>query len=550
MIYCYLPYTLSLHAPAVFRSVGGDRNGSRTLPFIPGAALRGAAAQGLGAPGKDAARVERFRKVIIDGTVRFLNAYPRAGERRTLPAPLSLQIDKESVADSAGEISAWDLAAFTEQSDEGEASWPGASLSKLAEPFISIGSAQPLRVAPPRGGRIHQQRDRARGRAWKEERNGHEVAYGAVFAYEYLDAGQEFDGLIQFQAEDQGACEGLIATVKDALGSRVLLGRSRRGGYGGDATISWGRVRDREVEGQGIVSTDLPSNVEFRALLTSACIIRDPHTGQIDPARLADEIEERLGGRAKVVARRWSFELVGGFNRKWSLELPQALACAAGSVLILRSIEPIPLADLLAIEHAGFGERTVEGLGRVVFLHSPARTLILRMPPQSSREAPTGAPPELVRFVEGRILDEAVERTIEREAERIAESAKSPPSTSLLGRLRTAMRADPPVALATLQAWLADEGPHRLRRPALEQLDRCRVGNERLTTWLREMSGGRSHQPLTTLLRLDTLAQRWHVVSEATAGEHWERRAPWLRARVIDSTFAALARRQRQRRQS
>lgn len=546
MICRYLPYTLSLRAPAVFSSLGGDRNSSRTLPFIPGTALRGATAFGLGGPGLDAQRREQFRTVILDGTVRFLNAYPRAGGRRTLPAPTSLRIDKDSAAGLADALGVWDLAAFTGEPGEDDTAWPEASLSALMEPFVSIGAAQPLRVDPARGGRIHQQRDRLHGRAWKEEREGSEVAHGAIFAYEFLDAGQEFDGLIQFYAKDQQTCDMLMATVKNVLGSQILLGRSRRAGYGGDATISWGRARDREVQGSGVISADLPSNTEFRALLTSPCITRDPDTGQIDPTRFADEIVEILGGRADVVRRRWNFELVGGFNRKWRLELPQALACAAGSVLVLRTKAPIPFDDLLDLEHAGLGERVVEGFGRVVFLDAPSQKLSLRIPPTPSPVAPKSSPSELVRFVEGRILDAAIERAVQEEAVRLAEHAKSPPSTSLLGRLRTATRAEPEVALRTLQAWLALEGPHRLKRTALEQLDRCRFGRgERLATWLREMSGGQDLQPLAEPLRLDALAQRWHVVSEATASEHWERRALWIRARLIDSTLAALARKQR-----
>lgn len=549
MIVRYVPYTLSLRSPAVLTSLCGDPNSSRTLPFIPGSTLRGATARGLGDPERDAGRMQTFRAVILDRRVRFLNAYPRAGERRALPAPVSLRLDKAGAAGPAGDVSAWDLAAFTGAPDTDETPWPEAALSPLSEPFVSLGAAQPCRVQPACGSRVHQQRDRSRGRAWKEERDGREEAHGAIFAFEFLEADQDFDGLVQVCGDNGSECDALIDTVKNALTEPVLLGRSRRGGYGGDAKLTWRATRDREVEGQGLVGGDLPVGATFRVLLTSPYVGRDPDSGQLDPAQLEAEVVRAFAGGVSSLRRRWRFELVGGFNRKWRLELPQALACAAGSVVVLKAEAPLSFAELLAVEHAGLGERRVEGFGRVLLLQAPVPRLTLRVPSPAARAAPTGEPPELVRFVEGRLLDATLERAIEQEVARLARTAKSSPSTSLLGRLRTAMRAEPRVALATLQTWMAQDGPHCLKRPAREQLERCRIGSgERLSVWLHKLADGQTDQPLVALLRLDALALRSHIVSEATAREHWTSRAPWIRARLIDGALAALARNERIRR--
>src|SRR5690606_18507107 len=158
------------------------------------------------------------------------------------------------------------------------------------------GAAQPLRVTPAMGSRIHQQRDRARGRAWKEERDGLEEAHGAIFAFEFLEADQEFAGLVQIRGEDSAACDELAEIVRNVLRGRILLGRSRRGGYGGDGTISWEDPRDRELYGQGVVNADLPAGTCFRALLTAPYVGRDPDTGQVDPSRVASDIVEAFKG--------------------------------------------------------------------------------------------------------------------------------------------------------------------------------------------------------------------------------------------------------------
>ncbi len=546
MIWRYLPYTLRLYAPAVLTAFRGNSNTSRSLPFIPGAAMRGAAARGLGNPGRDDDLLRSFRAVILDGNVRFLNAYPRAGGRRTLPTPVSMRIDKRGLVGPAGAVTVWDLAAFDGE-PSADAGWPAVSLSPVPEPFVSLTAAQPLRVQPSRGTRIHQQRDRSRGRAWKEEREGREEVHGAIFSFEYLDAGQEFDGLIQIRGADRTECDALTAAVKKALDNPILLGRSRRGGYGGNAQISWEAARDREVEGQGVVSADRPAGAFFRAVLTSPYVGRHPDTGQIDPSLVAREIVEAFRGRVEVVRRRWSFELTGGFNRKWRLEIPQALSCASGSVLVLRATARISLADLLAVEHVGLGERRIDGFGRVVFLDEPTQRLVFRVPAVvSGVQAPTGDPPAIVTFAERRMLDSAITRAIEEEAARMALSVQSPPSRALLGRLRNVMRAPPEAALDTLQAWLATEGPARLKRPAMDQLERCRVdGGQRLASWLRSMAGGRDSRSVEGLLRFDALAQRLHIHSETSARHHLLERVPWIRARLIDSTLAAIARRQR-----
>lgn len=548
MICRYLPYTLSLRAPAVLSSIEGDPNSLQTLPFIPGSAMRGAAARGLGDPGSDVDRTRTFRAMILDGNVRFLNAYPRVAGRRTLPTPTSLRIDKTDAVSALGEIEAWDLAAFDGDLDGNEEIWPLAPRSIVPEPFLSIGAAQPLRIRPSRGSRIHQQRDRSRGRAWKTERDGCEEAHGAIFAFEFLEAGQDFEGVIQILDEDSSVCDALAAQAVDALRGPLLLGRSRRGGYGGDAIISWGTIRNREVEGRGFVSTDLATGTVFRAFLASPYVGRDPETGQLDPSQLGTDLAESLGGRIEVVRRRWNFERAGGFNRKWRLELPQALACAAGSVLVLRTTAHIPLSDLLAVENTGLGERRAEGFGRAVFLETPAATQRLRtltvgvVPPP-----PTGVPPEVVRFAEGRILDAAVEQTIGQEAARLARSATQLPTPSALGRLRNAMRATPAVALETLRVWLAPDGTAPLKRPAMEQLEHCRLGDERkrLSDWLRALASENAGERVSRDLRLEALAQRSPIVSEATARKHLQQHSPAIRARFIERTLAALARKAR-----
>ena len=543
MIVRYLPFTLSLRAPAILNVVGGDPNSATTLSFIPGGAIRGALAARLGDPDSRAEIRSQFQILVLDGSVCCLNAYPLDdGGRRTLPALTSLRSSKE--ADRY-----LDLTAFE---GKDQATWPEDSLKVIRWQYVSLTSAQPVRMKAEVGSRIHHQRDRQRGRAWTEKRDGREFPHGAIFTYEYLQPGQTFAGMIQVLGSDESECEQRINQIQEILKGSIRLGRSRRAGYGGEAEIKWGSVQKREVSGEGVILKDLRPGDQFRVLLTSDCIVRDPRTGQIDPASLPELFQSRFGGRVTLQRIRWAFDLVGGFNQKWRLELPQARAIAAGSVLLFKAEATIPLDDLLALEHEGIGERRTEGFGRFTFLEAPVQEVRIRCARRSEAQKPSTTAPELVEFMERRLLQSAVSREIEQLALTVAGRASRIPSPSLLGRLRVPLRTQPAGALQTLAEWLGS-GDRALRRPAQDQLRRCRIdpgtGPFSLANWLSNLVGEHRWDRLKELLRLEPLAQRNHVVSEENALQQLMGMNQEIAVRLIDATLAALAK-QRKRKEA
>ncbi len=537
----YLPFTLSLRAPAILNVVGGDPNSAATLGYIPGGAIRGTLAGRLGDPESRKESRPLFQSLILDGSVCCLNAYPLDdGRRRTLPASTSLRSSKEADRHL-------DLAAFEGQD---QATWPEDSVTVFPWRYVSLTSAQPVGINAEIGSRIHHQRDRQRGRAWTETRNGREFPHGAIFTYEYLQPGQTFGGLIQVLAADEAECGQRINQIQEILKGPIRLGRSRRAGYGGEAEINWGSVQQREVSGEGVISKDLQPGDLFRLLLTSDCIVRDPRTGQIDPASLPELLRSRFGGRVTLCRLRWAFDLAGGFNQKWRMELPQARTVAAGSVLLLRAEERIPIDDLQALEHEGIGERRTEGFGRFTFLEVPVQQVKILRAAKSQVQKPSSTAPELVAFIERRLLQSAVSREIEQLALTVAGRASRIPSPSLLGRLRVPLRAQPAGALQTLAEWLGS-GDCALRRPAQDQLRRCRIdpgtGPLSLATWLKDLVGDNRWDRLREWLRLEPLAQRNHVISEDGSIQQLMRMSDEVAVRLIDATLAALAKQKKRK---
>jgi CRISPR-associated protein Csx10 len=545
MICRYFPCTIELQAPALFTAFGDELNSSRTLSFIPGSALRGWVAQCIGDPERQPEHAQLFHRLILDGSVRYLNAYPLAGGRRTLPTPVSFRVDKNALLDSSGAIKVWDLAAFSGEADvaNGETAWPLTDLQPLPEGFVSLGGAQPLRIEPRRASRIHQQRDRSRGRAWKDDQG---VAHGSLFVYESLEPDQKFQGLLLLRAGTEQECHVLAEQIKACFRPPGLLGRSQRAGYGGNVHIQWHSATTREIEGQDVIAADLDPGAAFRLLTTSSYIGRDAQNGQIDPRTLLEEVENAFSGRVAILRKRWTFETVGGFNRKWRLEIPQALAVAPGSTLVLKALRPIPLSDICAIEHDGLGERKTEGFGRILFLEEPTEEpVVLRRDRLIAEEVSLLGPiPDVVTFAEHRFIKQELSRAIAVESARLARSARNVPTASLLGRLRAPLRAAPELALNILSQWLSPEGPATLRRPALDQLERCRLdGGRSLASWLRELANEqRGDHLVSQILRFPMIAQRYHVATEATAGDALNSYCIWAKARIIDGLLAALAR--------
>lgn len=576
----FLPYTLTLRAPAIAGALSGDPNTAATQPFIPGGTIRGVVAARLIAEGATV-EGEVFRDLVLTGAVRYLNAYPEIDGRRAMPTPQSWRSEKAQLH------RVWDLAPFdgrvTEDDDPEDfpERWPGEPLVSVGVPFTTPSCTGGARsVAAPRiDARLHQQRDRVKGRPWTEQLDGREVPQGAIFAYEYLEPGQVFRGLVQVHLRAATPADvGRLGELQERYAERVralldarsiLVGRSRRAGYGGDAQIRFDTTAaDAEyVDVSGALTGALEPGQRFRMLLVSSYVGRDPATGQLDPGALTHELRQR-GLEVAVERRCWSFETVGSFNKKWRLEVPQATAVSPGSVVVLRAMKPLPLVLLRRIEAEGLGERRIEGFGRVSFLRhdeelSPftvRRDEDVRGSPEPAEadRAIDGPTADQLAFVERRIVLGAARREVDRVAADIVRRAKRLPTTSLLGRIRTLLR---PVrdehaarrALSHLRTWCNDGGDNALKPEARKKLRVCRIGNSTLLDWLRAFAESDGDSSMWCRLvetagapaTLSSLAQRHHLTSTDAAEEVLDSHVAELAVHLIDGVLAGMARQNR-----
>jgi len=543
MIYRYLPYRLTLDSPVVISTLGGDPNSSGCLPYIPGSVMRGAIAGRLGDPFKGEIPQQEFRDLILGGKVRWLNAYPAHGKRRALPVPLSLRKSKNPVGDDGKTL---DLAAYAK-----DGQWPEEQVVSIGSAFLNLGASRLSLVRPRMMMRLHHRRDRAKGRAWKDKKG---QTHGVMFTFESLAEGQEFIGMVQVRGASDEECNELAKRIREQIGEIVLIGRSKKAGYGGNARIVWLDEQEKEATGTGFkgmrfLSDSVPKGSFFRLLFVSDAVFRDPCTGQVDPGVLDRTIAACFQNQVEVKATFVRTGLAGGFNRKWRLEVPQVRTVAAGSVVLLKAEDDIPKDLVDRIAHEGVGERKAEGFGRVVLLDNPVKVLHIGEAEEehgSKPPKPEGNSPELVAFIEQRILDERLSERITDTAHDVASSAQGIPSNSLLGRLRTPLRKAPEAGLEDLRAWLSSDNENeRLKKPAMEQLEKCKVrangsskNLENLKEWLVHVL---EEEDLIGRFNAEALIQKYHIVSEESARRHLVDKSAELKARFIDAVLSALA---------
>ncbi len=488
----YLRYQLTLRAPLLVTRHDGDPNSARTASYLPGSAIRGAVAAALLRRGEDAGGA-RFRRLVLDGGVRYLHCYLEVDGGRGVPVPLSWRPEKHG---DEGRLH--DLAAVGSLCD-----WPKVPLAAAPRGVVRIDAAELVRDEVRTDARLHHQRDRRAGRPGASANQDGEPA-GAVFVLEALSPGQRLRGVIAVDEEP----ERTLGELRELLVDGARFGRSRRAGYGGDVVVRWDDdAADRELaDGGRLLEGGLAEGDLATILLTSEYLGRDPRTGQHDPGQLIEELERRLPGAAEV-RRCWAATELGGYNRRWGMPLPKAPVLAAGSVVVVEARAPISEEALSALEHRGLGERRGDGFGRVALLRAPSAVVGVGRPGREAPQAPAAAVPEAGRLLERRLAWAAVEREATTLAARVVAGAERLPLPSLLARLQAPLRAGAD-GLPVLREWLGDgQGGGTLRAPARRQLDRCRVR-------LEQRDGGS-----TTLLRW--LAERAKAELPAVEARRW-----------------------------
>ena len=327
-----LTFRITLKQPVLIGKIGaGEENSAISFAYLPGSAIRGMLIRHyVRKHGKiDLAQANATSDRFFDGRISFLNAYPLAAdESRTLPTPLSWQVEKDD-EDKTAEISDRALP------DALDLEMP----KRLTAPFCLYRQGEAELYDPARFSGMHNASDT---RFVKQKRDS------TVFRYDALAAEQSFGGVIL--CDDEALLKEEIQPL--LAPSHSHIGRSRSAGYGQvvidqiESMTDWSEYQSDDDTGL-LVCTFL-----------SDAIVRDNQGQYTTDVRKVAELPN-TPQQTFVGA-----DLTGGFNRKWGLPMPQMPVIRAGSVLVFAN-EPAVKARLQSLVITGIGERRNEGFGRI-----------------------------------------------------------------------------------------------------------------------------------------------------------------------------------------
>ena len=458
-----LTFQIHLLEPVLVTQLGaGDPNSAIGFNFIPGSVIRGALiAKYLHGEKGDAAN-DDFRRLFLDGKVRFLNAYPRcqSGER-TLPTPLSWYAEKEE------EKPVYDFAVDDSviENDKSYKVW-----KVVNEPFCCTwedenGKQQTEFYNPVTLIKIH---------TFRADRQNVTEEGSTIFRYLALDSGQDFAGVIL--ADDRSDLD----IIKKILAKNPLFG------FGKSHLAGYGRVKIGDVESVNnwveYDSADVDDDTENDIIVTllSDAIVRDSKTGahvtSIKPILNVTPVKGFMRTRVR-----------GGFNRTWNLPLPQTLAIEAGSVFVYKN-DPVLRKRLQELESSGIGEKREEGFGRIAVDWIQNKNIIV-IPPDSSYPLTIkleGESADFARKIVNRMLrvklDEALIRTINTcNTMNITDNIHS----SQLSRMRVVARR----AWSENDANLILQHLEKMKTQAKSQFEHAIIERKPLYEWLKETAG-------------------------------------------------------------
>lgn len=335
-----LSFSIFLNEPLLATQAhSGEANSRTSFSYIPGGMIRGAIIREYvrGFSGNDLAGNEKARALFFDGTVKFLNAYPTGSllDRRMLPKPYSWFVEKNSLLKTRDIL--YDFAVHKKALENGK------QLSKEFCDLIDEENGTVNLKSVSHQVSVHNASD---------NRNRKDKTSSQVFRYDAISAGETFMGIIISNEAS------FLSEIETLLKKKIfLLGGSHTGGYGHvqinniELHNDWHEYEPENALKDSIIITFL-SDAIIRSSEGHVCLNIMPIFG----------IKDNVNYKSFVVYQ--SIQLVGGFNRKWGLPLPQDWAIAAGSVFKF----PADLIDkekLSLLIEDGIGERRVEGFGRI-----------------------------------------------------------------------------------------------------------------------------------------------------------------------------------------
>ncbi|MBE9163848.1 MULTISPECIES: hypothetical protein [Microcoleaceae] len=464
--------TLTLHTqqPILATSFQGDPNSDVSYSYIPGSMIRGAI---IGRYMRqhhlselDLTNEEVKRLFFDANSTRYLNAYLLSYEKqsqRTLPLPLSWFKDKDAEVKEDSPITVYDFSIERGEDPENPKS--------VGEYFWTKKGGVVNLYKDKRRINIHNFRDRQKGRSTDNQ--------GEIFRYDALDAGQTFQSVILCEDGDAIAIQMLLVTEPN-----IWLGGSQSAGYGHTKIIDAKPLNLNDWNEIGVPAEDRENQEQLIITLLSDTLLRSKDGQPVaDPILIKQAVEEVLNISLPEPSNIFAGStLIGGFNRKWGLPLPQVPALAAGSAIVFEGLK-MNESQIQQLEAQGIGERREDGFGRIAinWLQYEKFTVSLAQPFSSSTSLKKGSR-LLAEQMTQRLLEQKLEEALQKKVGYL--TLQEGISNSQLSRLQSVARQGLSNGDFSLVVSLLNNLPSK----AKNQFERTKIGDksfrQQLDEWL------------------------------------------------------------------
>lgn len=315
-------------------------NTNETLSYISGSAIRGAFINNYIRMFNvsDISKEAESKSWFFDNGLEFLNGYIEADGDRTYPIPQGLYCDAVKVDEYYSNMEIEVKNGLIHKISETDKKFSPSE-------FVRLGNFSAKGVGVNKLFNLHIRKD-------KEKK---------MFRYEAIEKGQVFRALIKSTLND----EELEKVIKILEEGDFYIGGSKGSGYGKV------RLKVLDTLGENPESIDINNDIkdEFVVFTTSDGIFVDEFgntISYIDEKWLESELELE---NVRLAAAMSEEILVGGYNKKWGVRIPQHIALKKGSVLkYIFDKGTITKEKLNKIQLKGYGLRTEEGYGRFIIM--------------------------------------------------------------------------------------------------------------------------------------------------------------------------------------
>lgn len=341
----YLTFDIQAIEDLKVGSAGSQIDNEYSLDYLPGTSIRGAVIKKYIQKhrGIDISEDEKSRKLLLEGGIKFLNAYKVSNQQATIPFPLCFYTQKDVLKkyDGTGVVSP----VINELDTTIEEDYKKIKLGSFAR--FDRANKKLFYTTVEKNYNLHITK---------------QVDENNLFRYEAIKRGQVFKGVLAVENKQ------VVEEIKELLEEQVFyIGGSKGSGYG---KCYFQNVCLEDDYSQRFIMTKQALETFYIVALSDILYLNSEGapSGSIE----SQYIQNKLGlEEVELTQCITETTIISGYNVKWGSRLPQYKGIKAGSLFKYTikkgSLKPESVQKLV---EQGIGLRTQEGFGQIAIWDS------------------------------------------------------------------------------------------------------------------------------------------------------------------------------------